>query len=197
MEGESRLDRRRYLAARSEVGLRPVCESLRARYGFPPFWYDCEAEGADSWTYAHSAGESLGFNVTQIEEFVNPSLCTWMWGAPDQANYQIILYWDSSRLRSEDVAEIESVLAELLQGPIIPYPGSGFGCANCPRLPTPRRLKHVTPAAGVLPLIAKTWPISRSSSLPRRWRELCLIDRPRQGAEGRDSPNLPIHRGRP
>ena len=124
MEDEPRLDRRRYLAAKSEVGLRVACEALRERYGLPPFWYDCKVEGEDSWGYAYSKGESLGFNVTVVGEFVNPSVWTWMWGAPDRANYQIILYWDSVRVGPERVAAIESGLAELLGCPVVPYPGS-------------------------------------------------------------------------
>jgi hypothetical protein len=122
MEGEQ-FDQRRYLAAKSEVPLRTFCELLGTRYRLPAFRYDCEVEGRDAWSYASAAGETIGFNVTKIEEFVTPSLWTWMWGAPDQANYQILLVWDSSRVGPEEVAGIESVLAELLQCPIIPDPG--------------------------------------------------------------------------
>jgi hypothetical protein len=124
MADERRFDRRRYLAAKSEVGLRVVCEALREQYGLPPFWYDFEVEGADSWCYAHAKGELLGFNVTVVGEFVNPSVWTWMWGAPDRANYQIIMYWNSVRVGPERVVAIESELAELLCCPVLPYPGS-------------------------------------------------------------------------
>jgi hypothetical protein len=124
VEDEPRLDQRRYLAAKSDVPMRAVCEAIRERYELPPFWYDCEVEGEDSWVYAHAQGLSLGLNVTQIGEFVNPSVWTWMWGAPDRANYQIILSWDSSRINPQGVSAIEAAFAELLGSPIIPYPDS-------------------------------------------------------------------------
>jgi hypothetical protein len=104
--------------------LRVACEALREQYGLPPFWYDCEVEGEDSWAYAHSKGESLGFNITQVVVFVDPSVWTWMWGAPDRANYQIIMYWDSSRVSPERVAGIEADLARLLGSQVVSYPGS-------------------------------------------------------------------------
>ncbi len=125
MEEGTRFDRKRFLAANSSLHLKTVCRRLEERFGLPEFGYDLESEGEDFWEYARSVGEALALNVTRIGRFVTPSSWHWMWGAPDRANFQVILYWTSSRVDESGVRDVMEVLAEVFEAELRPYPGYG------------------------------------------------------------------------
>ena len=82
---------RLYLAALSPVDLPTACDRLRVRFALPEFVADVEVEGDDWWEYAHADGPSVGFNLTRVGRFADTAKWGWMWGAPDRANYQVIV----------------------------------------------------------------------------------------------------------
>ena len=109
-----------YFAALSAVDLSTACERLQERFGLDPFATDVETEGEDWWIYAYTGRADLHFSLSRIGNFTNPTAWRWMWQAPENANYQIIVQCCEAQLRA-----IEAVLAEALECDVIRYP-AGF-----------------------------------------------------------------------
>ena len=109
-----------YFAALSAVDLSAACERLQERFGLDPFETEVETEGEDWWIYAYIGRADLRFSLSRIGNFANPAAWRWMWQAPENANYQIIVQCGEAQLRA-----IEAVLAEALECDVIRYP-AGF-----------------------------------------------------------------------
>jgi hypothetical protein len=109
-----------WFACLSAFDLKTVCACLQRRYELPPFEFDIEIEGQDWWEYGTSRSAKLSINVTRIGRFVNVSSWTWMWRAPDRANYQIIISSDA------DAPSFQESLAEVLECEVEQYPNDYF-----------------------------------------------------------------------
>jgi hypothetical protein len=111
-------------AAKSPVPLREACARVQERLGLAPFRFDCEAEGDDSWSYGTSQNALQDVNLTVVGSYHNPAIWSWMWGAPDQANYQVVITWDYYGQRP-DLRRIERELGEILGCELVRCPGLG------------------------------------------------------------------------
>jgi hypothetical protein len=109
-------------AANSSIPLQEVCERVQSRLCLNPFRIDCEVEDEDWWSYGTSENPANDFNITAIGEYKTPDVWGWMWGAPDKANYQIAVMWDS-RGAKPDLALIEREIAAILGCRLVRYPG--------------------------------------------------------------------------
>lgn len=116
------LDTSTRFAALSPVSLEDACRKLRDAFDVPPFTLDVESNGDDLWEYATSRGEDVAFNLTRILHFSEPANWTWMRGAPDDANYQVVLSW-AGEAKSEAAIERDIRKAEIaLECELHPYP---------------------------------------------------------------------------
>ena len=127
---DPRFDFARRFAAKSSVDLRTACDSLRFCYGdqyaLPEFCFDAEKDGEDLWSWAESRSDFLGIALTVIVEYHDPAKWTWMWGAPDEANYHINVFWNSAKVSHDEARKINDVLSEVLGCPLIPLPRQYF-----------------------------------------------------------------------
>ena len=109
-----------YYAALTQVDLEVACELLARTLSLSQFQIDVEFEGRDRWEHAESKDARVSLNLTKILEFDRPEFWSWMWGAPDKANTQIILSGDKS-----GSSEVHRFIAEALECKLEPYP-TGF-----------------------------------------------------------------------
>ena len=70
----------------SSLDLEVACYHLQVQYHLPNFRFDEH----DSWQYARSVGQQIGFNLTKTERA--DTIAHWMNGVPENVNYQIILF---------------------------------------------------------------------------------------------------------
>lgn len=101
------LERRMYLACKSDASLEQVCSFLEENLGIDAFEYDAE----DTWVYARSAGAGFGFNITQTED--TDTIAEWMSSAPRDINYQVILSY-YGLLDSEAFQRVQNALRAAL-----------------------------------------------------------------------------------
>lgn len=105
-----------FYAAKTSLDLRKVATRVQHSLAMLDFHYDVEAEGEDWWEYAVFDGPAL-INLTKIGHFARPALWRWMWGAPDTANFQLII-----KNAGPDLGRIEAAAAEALGCALTPYP---------------------------------------------------------------------------
>ncbi len=127
------LDTSTRFAALSSVTLEDACRKLRDAFDVPPFTIDIEAAGdieasgdieaaaEDHWEYATSRGETIAFNLTRIVKFSDPRHWTWMRGAPDDANYQVVISWASEAKNTAAMAADAKSVAAALDCELHPY----------------------------------------------------------------------------
>jgi hypothetical protein len=109
-------------AAKSTLPLVEVCAGVKERLGLAPFRIDCEVEGNDSWSYGTSENPTLDVNLTVIGDYHTPAVWSWMWGAPNQANYQVVVTWNAYGPKP-DLDQITREMSKVLGAPLVPYPG--------------------------------------------------------------------------
>ena len=102
----------RYYATKSDADLREVCSHIRMEYGLPEFAFNCE----NNWEYGYSEGAHIAVNVTKTQ-CLN-LISTWIDNAPDDVNYQIILYGNTSN-------SFEGLLSHTFSSNITEYNKSG------------------------------------------------------------------------
>lgn len=86
----------------------------------PEMVQDVEYEGSEVWMYAFYESNELFVNVTKIASYRNLRRWKWMWGAPKDANIQLILACRTE----EEVSVAAQLIAAALDTPLVPYPDS-------------------------------------------------------------------------
>lgn len=109
-------------AAKSTLPLAEACSGVEERLGLAPFRIDCEVEGNDYWSYGRSENPALHVNLTKIGAYHTPAVWSWMWGAPDEANYQVVVTWNAYGLKP-DLSLIAREVSRVLGAALVPYPG--------------------------------------------------------------------------
>jgi len=115
------LDTSTRFAALSPVTLEEACRRLRDAFDVPPFTVDVESAGDDRWEYATTRGETVAFNLTRLVRYSNPARWTWMRGAPDDANYQVVLSWASEAKDGDAMHNDIAKAARALECDLRPY----------------------------------------------------------------------------
>jgi len=82
---------------KSDLHLKTVCANIQAEYNLPLFVFDEH----NTWEYAISHREGIGFNVTKTERL--DTLMTWGAGTPDNVNYHIIVSITTNEYSTQNI----------------------------------------------------------------------------------------------